>query len=125
MQIGGRLEAAGDDAQREAFLSSLIIPPDFFFSGFPGYATVKEDDYLLWNGNPLLIGDMVRVKDAPGEYGSASLQNAVTLPEEVGRDAIRMYDSEGAFWGLYIRSNRRGLYRPWKMFPPTQENHQS
>ena len=67
---------------------------------------------------------MVRVKDTPGEYGAASLQNAVTLPEEVGRDAIRMYDSEGAFWGLYIPSGRRGLYRPWKMFPPAQEKHQ-
>ena len=124
VQIGERLEAAADDAQREAFLSSLIIPPDCFFSGFPGYATVREDDYLLWNGNPLLIGDMVRMNDAPDEGGFTSLQNAVTLPEEVGRDAIRMYDSEGTFWGLYIRSNRRGLYRPWKMFPPAQESHQ-
>ena len=141
-RIGEKLaqfsETEEDAAKRSAFLSSLIIPPDRFFYAFPGYATVPEDDYLLWNGNPLLIGDMTvhedpsgkSAGDVPGDVPGTMMTDIpdtvpaqipdtmITLPEEVRRDSIRMYDSKGQFWGLYVRANRKGLYKPWKMFPP-------
>ncbi len=93
---------------------TVLLPIDSFFAGFPGYKTVPEDDYLLWNGNPLLIQDMEKAMD--GTNGAAG----ISLPPELSPDyTIRMYDSAGDFWGVYTISNKRkGLYRPFKMFPP-------
>ena len=101
-----------------------MLTSDLFFRTLPGYCTVPEDDYLLWNGNPLLIRDMEKMDESTDADGGQTPADGfdpqlIELPDGLDPSgAIRMYDSAGTFWGVYEKATRKGLYRPWKMFPP-------
>ena len=122
--ICGRDDPSEQAGAKERIRSGLLTS-DSFFRALSGYCTVPEDDYLLWNGNPLLIRDMKRMEDGAA-FGNSDQDHdgfdplLIELPDGLdAAGAIRMYDSAGTFWGVYEKAARKGLYKPWKMFPPT------
>ncbi len=84
--------------QEEEAIGPYIRPVDSFFMDLGMGVTVQEADYLLRNGNPLTRDQMSRLEEHKGDLN------------------IRMYDSEGIFYGLYHWSRRRKVYRPEKIF---------
>ena len=84
--------------QEEGKIDEYISPIDSFFMDLGRGVTVPEADYLLRNGNPLTKEQMSLLEEIRGQHN------------------IRMYDSEGFFYGLYHWSRGRGWYRPEKIF---------
>ena len=75
-------------------IEEKIMPVDGYFPEYPVWNSDNEDtDRLLHNGNP------VRIK--PSETGDAEF--------------VRIYDSEGAFIGVF-RKTEGDIYAPRKMF---------
>ena len=117
-------ENPADPAGVKERIRLAMLTSDLFFRTLPGYCTVPEDDYLLWNGNPLLIRDMEKMDESADADGGQTPADGfdpqlIELPDGLDPSgAIRMYDSVGTFWGVYEKAARKGLYRPWKMFPP-------
>lgn len=76
-------------------LGELIRPTEQFFAAYPAVYAKEEADGYLCNGNPI--------------FGT-SVQN-----EEIIREPVRMYLSDGRFVGVFQYQQETQLYKPWKM----------
>ena len=79
-------------------LEEHIIPPDAFYPDAPKAGVHREDQIRLTNGNPFRKRQIILQEKGKG------------WPEY-----LRFYDENGGFVGLY-KWDKRGLYRPEKMF---------
>lgn len=84
-------------AREEGRLEEVIIPVEEMFSAYPAARTLKEADRLVRNGNPL----------KPEEFENAAAGDG---------EAVRVYDSQGTFMGIYRYEAKRRFFKPWKMF---------
>ncbi len=93
-----QIEEAVLGAGPEEGLRGLLHSVPSMFPDTARAAVSEEADRLLHNGNPLRE-DQISFEDA-------------ILP----RERVLLFDSEGAFCGLYRAEPERGLYLPEKMF---------
>ncbi len=82
-------------AAAEGRAEDYILPIDEYFGDYPKTFTKPEFDKLVRNGNPLRKSE---------------------ITTEVEDELCRVYDSTGAFCGVYRRSASDGKLRPEKMF---------
>ena len=112
-------------------LESRIVKVEEMFAGWPGAHAEPEADTMAHNGNPLRLGQVrldrgASSEDAAPEDGQeAQSFPAAGSPGErsypadgAPRDGqeFRLYDSGGAFLGIYAYEQERGCFRPRKMF---------
>lgn len=80
---------------QEEKTDGIITPVDALFLKYPGHTVKKEAVVPLSNGNTLTVSSF----EAPSPTG----------------EKIRVYDGDGRFYGLYIRTEQ-GIYKPLRMF---------
>ncbi len=85
------------NAAAEGRVEDYILPIDEYFGDYPKISTKPEFDRLVRNGNPLRNSEV-----------SANTES----------EFCRVYDSTGAFCGIYRRSASDGKLKPEKMFLP-------
>lgn len=111
------------EAAEAGRLSEVLIPPDRFFMSLPGIKTPEEYDRAAYNGNripaellPVPAQPEILKREEPGTDGKAagplSMGSRNSEPDIGGR--IRLYDSRGAFIGLFEQDGC-GFVRPFKM----------
>ena len=79
-------------------IEGVIIKPDAVFEKNQAVTVTEHGRRLTENGNPLRM---------------EHLTEAVCLADE---EQIRVYDSEGKFYGIYQYRNQSGVMKPIKMF---------
>jgi tRNA pseudouridine55 synthase len=80
-------------------LEERIMPADRFFPEALKLVVKPEALKLVQNGNVLGVNDVV------------------SLPDEIA-DSVRIYDTQGQFYGLYRHEAEENLFRPIQMFFP-------
>ena len=91
--------------QEEGRLDAYIRSIDSFFMDLGMGVTLPEWDYFLRNGNALAKEQLSKLELRWQDAG-----------EKKPVRNIRMYDSEGYFYGIYRWSRGRNQYRPEKIF---------
>ena len=89
-----------------AGLESILIPAESCFEAYPAVRVSERGLRFLQNGNELHYSML------EAERGG------VQPPDMPDGSPVRVYDSTGVFYGVYI-VQRRSL-KPWKMFLPVQ-----
>ncbi|MDO4633402.1 MAG: tRNA pseudouridine(55) synthase TruB [Eubacteriales bacterium] len=96
-------------------LMESIVPVEQVFAACPAYRTIPLFDRLLDNGNPLLPLQVEQMREAV----TAVDPSEAIYHKETG-DEVRMYNSEGVFFGLYVFNRKKDRYQPVKMFLPNK-----
>ncbi|MDO4491355.1 MAG: tRNA pseudouridine(55) synthase TruB [Lachnospiraceae bacterium] len=89
-------------------LSEAVLPVDRIFDDLPQFCTTRESDAMAHNGNTLRTSNLEGAGERTWKQG----------------EAIRVYDSEQTFVGIYERAKdgSRNCFRLKKMFYSPQEN---
>jgi tRNA pseudouridine55 synthase len=99
-------------------LGELLIPVDRMFDELPSVSASQSADGLVHNGNPVpirflsnsLTGSFAleQNRDMAGMFGETGKKDEPT--------AVRLYDSVGAFIGVYTLDRKHNQFRPDKIF---------
>ena len=102
----------------EGRLGDLLIPVDRMFDELPSVSASQAADGLVHNGNPVpirylsnsLTGSFAleQNRDMAGMFGDTGKKDEPT--------AVRLYDSVGAFIGVYTLDRKHNQFRPDKIF---------
>ena len=95
-----KLDEISDIAKAESGMENYIIPVEKIFESYRVANTKKEYDRLIYNGNSL-YSNMVELKDK-------------TKPED--NEAVKMYDSNGKFMGIFVYDKKTRMFKVEKMF---------
>ncbi len=87
-----------EERMAEGRIEDCLIPVDRMFAQYPKIHMQKAGDRLVYNGNSFAPGAAEKGRTARAAEGMK----------------VRVYDSKGAFVGLY--RYERGMFRPVKMF---------
>lgn len=85
---------------KEDTFAGMVIPVDQMFQEYPALQVPEKYEKILRNGNPLAVHMMEGQERKPLKNG----------------DMVRVYDSQGAFAGIYILDDKKGIFRVYKMF---------
>ena len=97
--IGDALRLSEVERLRDAGkLEGSILPVDYVFAGLPRVTVEKQFQKLIENGNAF-YRNMVREKEEGGQEGQ-----------------VRVYDTDGKFYGVYGFCPAQGRFVPVKMF---------
>ncbi len=97
--IGDALRLSEVERLRDAGkLEGSILPVDHVFAGLPRVTVEKQFQKLIENGNAF-YRNMVREKEEGGQEGQ-----------------VRVYDTDGKFYGVYGFCPAQGRFVPVKMF---------
>lgn len=107
--------AKAEELARLGALEERLVTAAQMFSHLPGLTAEPGCDRLVHNGNPVSGERLVCIDPVPAEpapAGEAAKEERKEQPEEL----FRLFDSQGAFVGVYAFDRDRNLYRPRKMF---------
>lgn len=85
----------------EGLIEEHLIPTDEVFKSYGSIYLNEASCKLLYNGNP---------------FGGGAVSEI--CPENEGSGRFRVYDHRRIFYGVYDLDEKRGIYRPFKMFIP-------
>lgn len=85
-------------------LGDILIPPDGCFEAYPAVRVSERGFRFLQNGNEL-------------QYAMLETEHTDVSPADMPDGSpVRIYDSTGTFYGVYVVQSRRKILKPWKMF---------
>nr|WP_027870177.1 tRNA pseudouridine(55) synthase TruB [[Eubacterium] cellulosolvens] len=99
-------------------LGDILIPVDRMFDELPSFSASQSADVLVHNGNPVpirfLSNSLTGSFDLEQNRDMASL--FATNAEADEQMSVRLYDSVGAFIGVYTLDRKNNQFRPDKIF---------
>lgn len=118
-QIADALTLTQVEALRDAGgLEERILSVEDVFAACPKAYAKGQTEKLLKNGNVLWDRQIGRREEASCPDGA--FEFIQEDPELVPGSLVRMYDASGSFYGVYEYREKEKLYRPYKMFLPTE-----
>lgn len=118
-QIADALTLTQVEALRDAGgLKERILSVEDVFAACPKAYVKEQTEKLLKNGNVLWDRQIGRREEASCPEGA--FEFIQEDPDLLPGSLVRMYDASGSFYGVYEYREEEKLYRPYKMFLPTE-----
>lgn len=103
-----------EELKKEGNLLKTVLPVEKVFSNYDSVSVTKEAERFLKNGNVLLENQVLKKK----EEKDANMKNGFNIRVTIEGIPVRMYDTNGTFYGLYVYQEEQKCYKPYKMFLP-------
>lgn len=110
--------------RNEGCIIEHVLKVEDIFDTYARMSIVPDAVRLLKNGNVLHQNQVLKVQDTisndAGEDKEALFYpvRGFTLTADVEGTLVRMYDTEGIFYGIYEYRKKQGIYKPYKLFLP-------
>lgn len=105
---------------REGTLEEKLLKTDAVFADLKAIEVRTEFERLAENGNPLCPKQLMsETEDGCGDSAEAETADKEQSCADGGRAAgerIRVYGSDGRFYGVYSWQPEERRYKPWKLF---------